>query len=480
MKIAAAYIRVSTDDQIEYSPESQRKAIMDYAKKNDYIVPEEFIFTDEGISGRSTKRPEFQRMIGTAKTKPRPFDAILVWKFSRFARNREDSIVYKSMLRKQCGIDVISISEQLGEDKTSILIEALLEAMDEYYSINLAEEVVRGMSEKARRGGVMGSPAYGYMVKDGILVPDPERAPIVREMFEEYADKGSTRGIAKRLNAAGIRTKSGGNWDNRAVEYVLRNTTYTGTMHWTPGGTKTQNYSDKITDRTIFAENSHEAIIPYDLFDAVQKKIELNKKKYTRNAHRDHGIMFALKGLVRCSNCGATMNMAAAYKGLQCHKYTRGRCDESHFIKLDKINEMVMDKIKSDFEKGTFETIVQKSTPKDRTDASDLKKRLDRAYVKLDRIKEAYQAGIDTLEEYKENKSKIQKEIEVIQSKMSDQLAITESFDTVKELKKTISTGLSVLQSDAPEELKNDILHSFVEKIIFDRKKSSIDIVYYV
>ena len=128
MKIAAAYIRVSTDDQIEYSPDSQRKAILDYAKRNDYIVPQEYIFVDEGISGRSTKRPAFQQMIGTAKQKSHPFDAILVWKFSRFARNREDSVVYKSMLRKQCGVEVVSISEQIGEDKTSILIEALLEA----------------------------------------------------------------------------------------------------------------------------------------------------------------------------------------------------------------------------------------------------------------------------------------------------------------------------------------------------------------
>ena len=110
MKIAAAYIRVSTDDQIEYSPESQRKALYAYAKAHDMVIPEEYIFADEGISGRSTRRPAFQRMIGTAKLKPAPFEAILVWKFSRFARNREDSIVYKSMLRKQCGIEVVSVS----------------------------------------------------------------------------------------------------------------------------------------------------------------------------------------------------------------------------------------------------------------------------------------------------------------------------------------------------------------------------------
>ena len=163
MKTAAAYIRVSTEDQVEYSPASQLEKIREYAKRNDYILPEEYIFMDEGISGRNTvKRTAFNRMIGTAKTKPKPFDAILLWKFSRFARNREDSIVYKSMLRKQCGIDVISISENVGDDKMSVIIEAMIEAMDEYYSINLAEEVKRGMTEKAGRGQAVTIPSFGY------------------------------------------------------------------------------------------------------------------------------------------------------------------------------------------------------------------------------------------------------------------------------------------------------------------------------
>ena len=77
MKIAAAYIRVSTDDQIEYSPDSQRKAILDYAKRNDYIVQQEYICVDEGISGRSKKRPALQQMIGTAKQKSHHLLAIL-------------------------------------------------------------------------------------------------------------------------------------------------------------------------------------------------------------------------------------------------------------------------------------------------------------------------------------------------------------------------------------------------------------------
>ena len=134
MKIAAAYIRVSTEDQVEYSPDSQLRAIQSYAEKNGYYIPEQYIFIDEGISGRSvSKREGFKNMIALAKSKPAPFNTILVWKYSRFARNREDSVVYKSMLRKQCGIDVVSISESTGDDKMSVLFEAMIEAMDEYY-----------------------------------------------------------------------------------------------------------------------------------------------------------------------------------------------------------------------------------------------------------------------------------------------------------------------------------------------------------
>ena len=146
-KIGAAYIRVSTDDQLDYSPESQIKLIQDYAKKNNIVIPEEFIFRDDGISGRSAKkRPGFLRMIATAKEKPRPFEVILVWKFSRFARNQEESVVYKSLLKKEAGIDVVSISEPLIEGPFGGLIERIIEWFDAFYSVNLGTEVRRGMT----------------------------------------------------------------------------------------------------------------------------------------------------------------------------------------------------------------------------------------------------------------------------------------------------------------------------------------------
>ena len=101
-------------------------------------------------------------MIALAKSEDPPFSEILVWKFSRFARNQEESIVYKSMLKKQCGINVISITEPLIEGPFGSLIERIIEWMDEYYSINLSGEVIRGMTEKAMRGGYQTTPSLGY------------------------------------------------------------------------------------------------------------------------------------------------------------------------------------------------------------------------------------------------------------------------------------------------------------------------------
>ena len=142
LKTAALYIRVSTDKQEELSPDSQKRLLLEYAKNHNMIVPPEYIYMENGISGRrADKRPKFQQMISAAKLSSHPFDVILVWKFSRFARNQEESIVYKSMLRNKCHVDVVSISEPLIEGPFGGLIERIIEWMDEFYSIRLSGDV---------------------------------------------------------------------------------------------------------------------------------------------------------------------------------------------------------------------------------------------------------------------------------------------------------------------------------------------------
>ena len=132
VRTGAAYIRVSTDDQLEYSPESQLEEIRRYCHEHNIILSQEFIFIEEdGKSGRKSKnRYAFQNMIAFAKMKPRPFDVIVLWKFSRFARNQDESVFYKSILRKTLGIDVVSISEPLIAGAYGRLVESIIEWQD--------------------------------------------------------------------------------------------------------------------------------------------------------------------------------------------------------------------------------------------------------------------------------------------------------------------------------------------------------------
>lgn len=473
MKIAAAYIRVSTEDQTEFSPDSQLKEIRKYAKAHDMILPDEFVFADEGISGRrSDKRPEFQRMIGTAKIKPKPFDVILLWKFSRFARNREDSIVYKSMLRKQCGIEVISISEQLSEDKTSILIEALIEAMDEYYSLNLAEEVKRGMSEKFSRGGVVSQPPFGYRMQDGIFAPDEEAAPIVQMIFRDYLDGTPVRTIAQKLNELGIKSRHGNSWENRTVEYLLTNPVYIGKLR----RSKTGDRSDRYHENDELVDGQHKPIITPEMFDAAQARRADTKKMYKKYARCGQRVQFMLKGLVRCDRCGGTLVMSSSNKSLQCHNYARGKCKVSHSISIAKLNALVLDKLREDLSNPQFLAALKMSKPA--AADSPFPALIAREEKKLDRIRQAFEAGIDTLEEYKANKKRITDSIESLRMQQEAALPLSDT-DDLQAFTGRLRASLDTLSDPcASELLKNMTLRAIIEQIIFVKPSGRIEIIY--
>ena len=149
------------------------------------------LYIDSGISGRSARqRPQFNNMIAEAKSKEHPFDVILVWKYSRFARNQEESIVYKSMLKRE-NVDVISVSEPISDDPFGSLIERIIEWMDEYYSIRLSGEVSRGMAENAMRGNYQARPPLGYRIPGYRQTPVivPEEAELIQLIFDLYFKK---------------------------------------------------------------------------------------------------------------------------------------------------------------------------------------------------------------------------------------------------------------------------------------------------
>lgn len=475
MKTAAAYIRVSTDEQIEYSPASQLEKIREYAKCNGYILPEEYIFVDEGISGRHTqKRIAFNRMIGIAKQKPKPFDAILLWKFSRFARNREDSIVYKSMLRKQCGIDVISISENLGDDKMSILIEALIEAMDEYYSINLAEEVKRGMNEKANRGEAVSIPSFGYAIKNGKYIPDKSTAPVLKRIFNDFLNGKGMRTIAMELNDEGYRTRRGNRFENRTVRYILSNPVYIGKIRWSSFGHT--DYRLNSSENTI--DGNHEPLIDTKTWNSVQEKL-----KAAPNIPYMHekaaNTPFMLQGLVRCDSCGATLCQAQKGKYLQCYAYAHGKCKVSHGIAISKINKIIFEALEKAALTGKFKLEIRQ--PKtEKNIADDISAQMEREKSKMERIKDAYESGAYTLDEFKKSKANIQNRIKLLQNKLTSASLTIQPFETRKQMQSKIINLLPLLRSAAiSEQEKNAILKLMIYRIVFYRPKDNIDIIFY-
>lgn len=466
MKVAAAYIRVSTDDQIEFSPDSQLEKIKLYAEKNQMLLPEEFIFLDEGISGRNTKkRPAFNTMIGLAKRKPKPFDVILVWKFSRFARNREDSVVYKSMLRKELNIDVVSISEDVGDDKMAILFEAMIEAMDEYYSINLAEEVKRGMTEKAKRGGVLSIPGFGYKIENGQYVIVPEEAEVVRKVFNDYANGKGYLTIAKSLNAMGIRTHRGNKIENRTIEYWLNNPVYIGKIRWNPDGKLSRNYT---ADTAIISDGTHTPIIDIATWNKVLERMKLKKEKFGKYYSADRkDISHWLTGIVRCEKCGAVLSNQGGFFG--CSNRCRGTCEGVGYIKADKLSKITLD-ILSQIELPNAVLSFEEPGYTEKTTVSDdntiIKGQIKRLEQRLERSKIAYMDGADTLDEYKESKKSIEEEIEELKY-MLETIVEEEPEEEVQLDEKELRRLTEILRdSEVSNTEKNKMVRTIFKEII--------------
>lgn len=485
-KYAFGYVRVSTGKQDELSPDSQAKLLKDYAKSHGYVVSK--IFFELGISGRKAdKRPEFQKMIGLAKSSDHPADAILVWKFSRFARNQEESIVYKSLLKKKHNVDVISVSEPLVDGPFGSLIERIIEWMDEYYSVRLSGEVTRGMREKAERGGYQARPPLGYKIvshkEPPVIVP--EEAEIVKLIFEKYVHDGmGLFEIARLLNSHNFKTSHGKEFERRSIEYILQNPTYCGMVRWN----RTINESKEIRPESewIIAEGEQPAIISKELFDKAQERY---KREYRpRGARPASTYKHWLSGIVKCPACGRTMtackieNNKQTYCYFRCYGYSKGKCAAKNSISSLKLEPAVLESIKSvlDTEKITYRKIEAKTE-----DTADLKTILEdqikKIDVKLQRIKEAYMNGIDTMEEYKENKRIVQGEKDSLEKQLSE--LKEEKISTKNEdndMLMRVKNVYDILSSDSVDATtKNEVLRSVVEKIVYDREEDELKVYYY-
>ena len=281
---AVIYARFSSHSQREQSIEGQLRDCYEYARRYDITIVGEYI--DRALSGLTDDRPDFQRMIADASKKQ--FERVIVWKLDRFARNRYDSALYKHKL-KQYGVRVVSAMENVGEGDESILLEALLEASAEYYSLDLKKKIKRGQRENVSKGKYNGGTVpYGYKLSNGKLVIDDGRAPAVRYLFDQYASGVPMKEIIDELTRRGVRGLRGGALNYNSFSRVLTNTVYIGEYRY--NGEVVPGLAEPMIDR--------------ETFEKAQEFVKANAHAPAANKA---DVEYLLQGKAFCGYCGSHM-----------------------------------------------------------------------------------------------------------------------------------------------------------------------------
>ena len=325
---AVIYARYSSDNQREESIEGQIRECTAFAEKNGVTVLRHYI--DRAFSAKTDNRPEFQNMIKDSGK--HLFDMVIVWKLDRFARNRYDSARYKALLKKN-GVKVVSATEIISEGAEGIILESVLEGYAEYYSADLSEKVIRGMTENALKAKYNGGTLpIGYTIdsKRHFQI-DPLTAPFITEAFQQYDEGATMTDILDYFNEKGVKNSRGLPLNYNSVQHLL----------------KSRRYIGEYTYRDIIIPDGIPAIVSKDVFDRAQNRLSENKKAPARHKAEDD---YLLTTKLFCGYCGAylcgesgtsrTGNVHHYYKCVSVKK-KRADCHKKP-VKKDWIEDLVV------------------------------------------------------------------------------------------------------------------------------------------
>ena len=224
MKKAVGYIRVSTQEQAgddKFGAIAQKKAIREYAVMNGYDV---VAWCEDVGSGVSDERPQWNKILFGDDVANPPFEAVIVFKSDRVARDIKLYFYYLYLLEKK-GVELVSVEEAFGGDQSlANIYRSIMLFVAEQERKNIALRTSHGRKEKALTGGYAGGRCpYGYKVVDGRLEPHEIEAPVVKEIFALADDNVRQFEIVKYLNEHEIKSKSGGTWQQNKVSGIIKN-----------------------------------------------------------------------------------------------------------------------------------------------------------------------------------------------------------------------------------------------------------------
>lgn len=406
------YARYSSDNQREESIDGQLRECKVFAEKNDIQIVGTYI--DRAFSARTDNRPDFQKMIKDSASKK--FDVIIVWKLDRFARDRYDSAHYKALLRKN-DVKVVSATEKISDGSAGILMEAVLEGMAEYYSAELSEKVVRGLTENALKckfnGGCI---PLGYTIdSEHHFQINPLTAPAVLDAFKRYADGATMKELADEMNAKGLRSVFGGKISIDSVARMLHNRRYIGEFKY----------------RDIVHPNGIPAIVPQELFDRVQERMVTNKKAPAKHKAEDE---YLLTTKLICGKCdcfmvgeSGTSKTSTKYRYYKCASVKNHKGCDKKTVRKDWIEDLVIKQIqKVLFDDALIENLadmVMKLQEQENTTLPLLHKQYAEIQRGIDNLLNAIQQGIITastkqrLEDLEKQKNKLS--VQIVKEEMA-------------------------------------------------------------
>ncbi|MEW5826865.1 MAG: recombinase family protein [Candidatus Bipolaricaulota bacterium] len=489
------YARVSSDRQSDkgLSIPAQFRALHRFCDEHGHVVLREFV--DDGVSGTTDRRPGFLDVIRFCKVSAGDIDAILVWKFNRFSRDRVDSAVYKRLLRK-LRINVISITEPIAEGIDADLMEAMLEALDDRFSKSLAQDVMRGVAEATRRGFYpLGTAPIGYVrveVRDGKakryrLEPDPLTAPLVRRIFSTYIGEGiGAKEIAKRLSTEGLTTQRGKRWTTKAVLRILSNPIYIGTLIVRFTTENAVFLNDK--DREVTVEGAFEPLIDKTAFESAQRI----RAERAHESPKGLASEYLLSGLLRCGICGERLNGVAAKSSTHFYYACRKYYDEGpHACKLGlihrgRLDAIVLEKVRDVLLEPAYlaelAAVVNAELGGREAILADEQHGVDEAIKKtraqLDRLLDALENGVEGSNAIRERVEERERELELLKAKrltlrleeageFPRRIEIARVLPYVESLKETLAT--------APTRTQRFILKSFIKTITVRRTEIAIE-----
>lgn len=445
------YARYSCDNQREESIEGQIRECKQYADRNDMCIIGEYI--DRAFSAKTDNRPEFQKMINDSNSKK--FQAIVVWKLDLFAQNRYDSARYKTILKKNM-VEVISATEVISKGAEGIILEAVLEGYAEYYSADLSEKVIRGMTENALKCKYNGGNVpIGYFIDANKNYQiDKLTAPFVKDAFEMYASNMTMKEITEYLNQKGVRTSRNNNIEIRNMSVILRNRKYIGEYRY----------------MNIVIPDGIPQIVSKELFDDVQEKL----KRKQRNSNPGMKNKYILSSKLRCGKCNSLMcgesgtsKTGKIYNYYKCSSVKRHLGCDVKSVRQEDFEKVVLEKVigylltETNINKIT--DAVLKINKKENASILLLKKQYKCIVKNINNIVDAIAQGIfsnsvqEKLMELEQKKIEIENQIKIEKENLSN------SKLTRSQIKYWLFNILTLL----PNDKKSLLIDTFVDEIIY-------------